>query len=78
MLLYMYWVINVGAWSRFELNFIFLFLMNMLNEAILHGHQKFESQLSSFKQNTELCYVNKDHAICFCLHLGCWIKKNIT
>lgn len=33
----MYWVINIKAWSLFELYILFSFLINMLKKPILKG-----------------------------------------
>lgn len=38
--------------------------MKMLNEAILNGHKKFESQLSSLKQNIKLLILSNVNNAC--------------
>lgn len=38
--------------------------MKMLNEAILNGHKKFESHLSSFKQNIKLLILSNVNNAC--------------
>lgn len=38
--------------------------MKMLNEAILNGHKKFESHLSSLKQNIKLLILSNVNKAC--------------
>lgn len=61
-----------GTWTRFDFklsNFIFLFLMFiMINIEVYNAMSEFESQISSYKQDTEfliLFLVNKARILSF-------------